>query len=738
MMEIRARWLAFHFFLLLLLAVASPGLSRPAFAGHARPLATTNAPAHELFLRGIFLFNELNCVQCHAPAADSVFSQGPARQGPVLDGLGGRVKPAWVREFLLDPAKVHPGTTMPRLWHGRTVAESREAVEDLVHFLMSRPGSNFPAPRFADVEFGKRLYREIGCAMCHPADPRQEETSAATAGTHGWNVLSFPDLAAKYPSGALIEFLLNPLKLRPDGRMPGLRLSREEAADLAAYLTRYDVETEEETVAFTVATERVAAGHRVFGVMGCANCHARAEAAEKCMAKPLPDLDPERRGGCLNEPATGVPDYNLNLDQIHALQTALARPRDVLSAPDRLELHLRAFHCLACHERDGRGGAPANRESWLAGDELLGDAGRFPPPLTGAGAKLTAAALTEMLQAKVVTRPYLRLRMPDFGWANVRSLPDLFAAVDQDGEIASDWTVNETSMEAGRILVGTEGGMGCITCHRWKDRPGLTISAVALDSAPERLRPAWFHDYLIDPGAYRPGTLMPSFWPEGVSSHPGVLDGDTDRQIAAIWQFLAEGSEPPSGYPARGSSEYELVPAETAVVQRGFIAPAGTHAIAVGFPEGPHFVFDAESCRPVAMWRGRFIDAYKLWFSRLDPTAQPLGEPVLAWPGEFPVAVAGHDVSIATFRGYELTGPRRVPEFLYDLGSLRVRDRIEPDAESGGLRRTLRLEAAGQSFSVTFEPDQTARIAVTVEKGLESPILAPGRAAEIALIYTWK
>ncbi|RME91526.1 MAG: hypothetical protein D6766_11790, partial [Verrucomicrobia bacterium] len=68
-----------------------------------------------------------------------------------------------------------------------------------------------------------------------------------------------------------------------------------------------------------------------------------------------------------------------------------------------------------------------------------------------------------------------------------------------------------------------------------------------------RLQWPWFRRYLEDPVKFRPGTRMPSFWPEGRPVLPEVLDGDPTRQIGAIWHALLEARSaepvepPPSG-----------------------------------------------------------------------------------------------------------------------------------------------------------------------------------------------
>ena len=81
---------------------------------------------------------------------------------------------------------------------------------------------------------------------------------------------------------------------------------------------------------------------------------------------------------------------------------------------------------------------------------------------------------------------------------------------------------------------------GCITCHRWGDRPSLGIQGPDLSNLAARLQEGWLREYLVNPAAYRPGTLMPSFWPGGKSFNPAILGGDTDKQIA--WSGTEQGS----------------------------------------------------------------------------------------------------------------------------------------------------------------------------------------------------
>jgi hypothetical protein len=59
-----------------------------------------------------------------------------------------------------------------------------------------------------------------------------------------------------------------------------------------------------------------------------------------------------------------------------------------------------------------------------------------------------------------------------------------------------------------------------------------------LDIAPSRLKPEWVIDWLRDPQKIQPGTNMPTFFYEGISPIPDVLDGNAEEQIRALRDYI--------------------------------------------------------------------------------------------------------------------------------------------------------------------------------------------------------
>jgi len=191
---------------------------------------------------GEILLSEMNCAACHD--AGPLKGRLASRPSPRLDATHGvKATPAWLGDFLANPQTAKPGTLMPDMLAGLDESKRTEAAEDLTHFLVSVRGAEKPIPTgqsAAAVALGKSLYHSVGCVQCHapeelpPGKPgAKDELEELTR-----NSVPFGDLAKKYTVSELAEFLRDPLKSRPGGRMPSLKLKPLEARAVAMYLLR--------------------------------------------------------------------------------------------------------------------------------------------------------------------------------------------------------------------------------------------------------------------------------------------------------------------------------------------------------------------------------------------------------------------------------------------------------------------------------------------------------------------
>ena len=265
-------------------------------------------------------------------------------------------------------------------------------------------------------------------------------------------------------------------------------------------------------------------------------------------------IDPEKPGGCLSvQPSLGVPRYSLDETQRAAIKSALATRQPLTLPLTPRETVMRAMvslNCVACHSRGSLGGPGPSRLDYftVVGETDLGDEGRVPPHLSDTGSKLRPDWLREVLTNKGAVRPYMGVRMPQYGAANVQELMIALPRADAFQDAALPTPQSTELAKAGRELVGT-GGCSCVACHNFGPRKAVSLGVMDMTKMARRLQSGWFRRYLLDPASLRPGTRMPAFWPDGKASITSILGGDTERQIAAIWAFLSQGgkAEPPPG-----------------------------------------------------------------------------------------------------------------------------------------------------------------------------------------------
>ena len=672
--------------------------------------------------RGRLLLEELRCTACHAGELPGAL---PRVAAPRLEEIGWRASPTYLARFLGDPAGTLPGARMPDVLAGVPSARRAEVALSLTHYLVSlnsRPASTpsegseaSASDEPGDAALGQSLFHDIGCVACHAA--RSSPSGSQPAGPAGVRTVALGQVPVKYSRESLADFLYQPLRVRPSGRMPDMGLSRAEARALASYLIGPEPPARERLV---LEPQRVAEGARFFAELACAACHIGPGVAPPARSGPafaarLAELDPRR--GCLAPTHTAGPRYSLDESQLSALRAALASPETPLHPSEEVGFALATFNCIACHKRNAYGGVSRALDPYFRGDEPnLGDHGRLPPELTGAGAKLRPEWMRQVLFDGATVRRYMHTRMPQFGAEALGDLPARFARADAlepfevpdyEGEQAREMR------EAGRRLLGS-AGLGCIVCHDFNGHAGSGMRGLDLVDSCERLQPAWFAAFLTNPQRFRPGILMPESWPDGRAVQTTILAGDSEAQLRAIWYFLTDGrtANTPEGLAPRPS---RLSVGERARTYRGRSRVAGFRGIAVGFPDGIHYAYDANNGALAALWQGDFLSvrwdgqgagdfdpaapvielARDLCLAQLDSRESP-------WPLR-PRMDDQHPVNPDPtyprqygyrFRGYDLD-QADVPTLRYAIGAVEIEDRSVGEREQGRalLRRRLHCES---------------------------------------------
>ena len=728
-------------FLLILTPSVVSSAAPPFVAGFDRLSASESVSKSVL---GDVLLTELSCTACH----HSDFPTLKAKGGPNLDAIGLRVSLNWLKSYLNTPHEVKPGTTMPDVLSHLSTQEKEDAIAALSAFLSTQrkpfpevraSGANPVPHQFwnkGSVDRGRELYHSVGCVACHAPgddheidvretaldrlirdlDPEELKDLGLSNAAQPVNSVPHSDLKTKYSRESLTQFLLNPELSRPSGRMPSLKLKPMEAADIAAYLLGST--TGGTTLPKNNEQKLVDRGRELFASLRCANCHQVGEKVETSLAKSLDALDVDAESNCFGDSQSGLPQYHLSDSQKNSLLAACnssSRREEASSSPISTSLRL---NCYACHERDGLGGVGRKRQSYFetVGNVDIGDEGRLPPSLSHVGMKLKPDWMKKVFAGTGDIRPHLTIRMPKFPATHIRDLPPQFATADQN-EVSDkrDALKHEPKLvDSGRQLLNT----GCVQCHpiRGESLPGVV--GTDLVGVTDRVHQAWFQQFLRNPIELKSRTRMPTFFPNGVSSNPAILDGNVDQQIAAIWSYLkvANKSELPEKVLQARSRSFELTPNDRPILLRTFMEKSGMHAIAVGFPEQLHIAFDAERVDLAEAWKGKFLDAHGTWFDRFTPLAQPLGTDRIDLRSTFRLVTVPVNVKKITqemiveehrFLGYELDRDS-VPTFRYRIGNCEIADRIAP-SKDGTLVRDFRVRRG--------EKETDSAIAIAVQGG---------------------
>ena len=531
-------------------------------------------------------------------------------------------------------------------------------------------------------------------------------------------------------------------------------------------------------VDFTVNSDLAAKGKELFGKLGCAHCHDTDKpATPRAESAPLLALNPMKSGGCLSDaPAAGRPRYFFSPSQREELAGTLVALNHAAPGADATRLlnyELTARNCYACHRRDGKGGPDIRRSQYFTYDVLvdLGDEGRLPPPLDEVGAKLTAAGFEDALQTGTPYRTYMAARMPLFGKDNISHLPALFTQVDAGKVAAHEPQFSPKMIDSGRYLVGKRA-LGCINCHAWGQFRLQGAEGLDLLQITRRIKPDWFHSFVLDPQPRKPRTRMPTGWPNGKSSFPKLEDGDTHQQIDAIWAWLTVGEKGGMPFGLSPDDNQLLMPTEEPIVFRTFLNQVSAHAILVGFRQRTHVAFDANRVRMAATWTGNFISAKSAWEGRAGqyaaipsndvirfpdgPTFAVLQSPGDAWPKDVPKQGLG---SRRTPEGWKFLGYRfndqRIPTFRYRMNGIEIEETPSTDYARGGsvLTRHFRLTSddpvanvylrvgTGQSIDDSAKPiviDARLKYDITSSSAAQPVVRDVDGGQELLVPVVWK
>jgi len=446
--------------------------------------------------RGNALMRARGCYGCHAIPEH----EGLPVPGPDLGRLGGKVTADWVARYIREPQAFAAGASMPRVFDLANTSDTGDrgrsaAMAAGIGAYLAARAAGFarpPAPA-GDASRGAGRLEDLGCLGCHLLDATPAQIAAVPAEDPRRAGPDLSSVGSKLGAGWLHAWLRDPRSLAPHTRMPDLRLTVAEAADVTAFLlTRRNRAWEDGAIEPVDETVRDGLVQDFMALLST----------------------PEEAGG---------------------RAASLSKEERLLYLGERAIAH---YGCYGCHAVPGFEAAqPIGVDLADVGDRNLHhlDFGAADLPRTRR-AWLLAKMQTPRRFDVGLGKPFLdRLRHPDFGidQDEARALttallglrPPRAAAEAQRGlsPAAAD-------VEAGRRHVET---WACRACHQVDGRDGELREHIlarrralgdsrsgaaefvppSLDGVGRRLQPQWLYTYLDAPAEVRPwhSARMPTY-----------------------------------------------------------------------------------------------------------------------------------------------------------------------------------------------------------------------------------
>jgi mono/diheme cytochrome c family protein len=476
------------------------------------------------------LIRRAQCDGCHQ-IGDSPRSSAPA---PDLAGIASRTNPVWLFRWIKNPRDYASNARMPRF-----DLEDR-FVDALVGYLMTfRAAAVFDTTGFprGDAARGGNLVRLSFCISCHSINDKGG-TEATDLGRVG----------EKLTRARLLAVVGATHETDPRTAMPQYHFSRDEVADVAAYLSR-----ELTDPSFSAAdadsalprlgkfwhsdSERVEVGRRVFKELRCGNCHAFPGGENWIRVAPNLSRLGERQIAELPWGSTAyrrtladyvwhkverphvyeatphqlkMPSYDFTSDEARDVTIALLAQTNVPVLPDPFVVHGHAGDSLAV---SGEFRELIDRYRCLSCHSVRGVGHNITYDLGVEGSRARKEWLTEYLKMPYTLRPILTVRMPIFHLSDheVGVLADGITSSWRDAEMdsAGDFPTGPQEIEAGHRLFDTRG---CIGCHQIGAQggyvgPGFTAGT----PIGRKLRPGWIVKWLENPQAIKPDVLEPRY-----------------------------------------------------------------------------------------------------------------------------------------------------------------------------------------------------------------------------------
>ena len=588
----------------------------------------------ETYTKGRRLTAEVGCHGCHPIDA---FKDFP-KIGPTLVDLRKKTTPAFLMTWVSYPKSFRPRTKMPNFWpealnvdhslrQGSPEAAQRadEVTKIVAYLWKAAEGAQLPAlPVKGEAERGKVLVQVVGCRGCHafvpvdklctaeqlaagnsrgtPQQPGECEGPRPLSGSEARDFApNLSNIGHKTNERWLFAWLKNPSGMWGQTRMPNLRLSDQEAADIVAYLTTLKNGPAPKAPLFFEKqgspefAAAAAAGDKLITKYGCPGCHdikgheidAKIGAELNEFGRKAVDLldfgnaipNPRHhtwynwidlklrapRAYRYERVDTRMPQFDFTDTEVDEIMTFLKSrynekiPHNYLADADERrgaiahgDQLMDYYNCRGCHVIDFEGG---EIRDLYAEDDLY----KAPPILQQEGWRVQPEWMFGFLHdPSNKLRPWLNVRMPTFPLTDAKAstlVQSFSARANVPFPYITAKLADPPPRELAEAKAMVDEQLKCFKCHTAgspsADQDPASL-APDLELAKRRLRPDWVEAWLKNPQSLQEGTRMPNFFtPDNFSTvmYPKYFGGSQERQIRALRDFVMTLPDAKTGKP---------------------------------------------------------------------------------------------------------------------------------------------------------------------------------------------
>ncbi|MEC8839673.1 MAG: c-type cytochrome, partial [Candidatus Neomarinimicrobiota bacterium] len=190
---------------------------------------------------GLSVYEKSGCYACHnVDRWDDV-----PKPGPSLYKLASKTNKDWTYKWIMDPRSFRHNTWMPHFFNKGNnsspddIKRNEQEVLAMTEYLFSKSESyeTISFDNSGDYDRGRVLVNSLGCKGCHQIqhdpEPNYDPTIQAIRSEQGPNLIN---LGSKVNEDWLISWLKNPYSYHEGTKMPNLRITDQEAIDVATFL----------------------------------------------------------------------------------------------------------------------------------------------------------------------------------------------------------------------------------------------------------------------------------------------------------------------------------------------------------------------------------------------------------------------------------------------------------------------------------------------------------------------